>query len=51
MDFYISLGAALMAAVSLVLHALAPKMPKAGVVADDIDKVEAAVQPYLPASK
>lgn len=45
MQFYLSLFAAIGAALSLVLHALAAKYPKAGAIADDIDAVEKAVAP------
>lgn len=43
MAFYLSLAAAVMSAISLVLHAIAPKYPMAGTIADDVDAVEKLV--------
>lgn len=40
MDFYLALAGALMGALSLLLHALGKKYPKAEEYADDIDKVK-----------
>jgi hypothetical protein len=48
MSFYLSLAGAVMAALSLVLHAVASKSPKMEVIAEDIDKVLEAVKPVLP---
>lgn len=48
MTFYLSLAAALAAALSLVLHALGKKYPKAEALAEDVDKAEALAAPVLP---
>lgn len=45
MTFYLALGAAVAAALSLVLHALGAKYPKAEVIAEDIDKVKDLLPP------
>lgn len=49
MTFYLALAAAAAAALSLVLHALGTKYPKAEALAEDVDKVKSVLP--APATK
>ncbi len=48
LGFYLTLAAAVMSALSLVLHAVGVKSPKAEAMAEDVDKVRAAMPAQGP---
>lgn len=52
MEYYLALAGAVLGALSLVLHALGPKLPKAEKAAEDLDVVDALLPkpPTKPAA-